>query len=198
MTFMEIKLKTLQVIIKMLESKKIYLRLMEEKDVPYKVNWVNNSEFRYTLNFDYPLSEISTKKWLHKVSENPTRRDFIVCDKLTHEPIGFAGLTNIDYRNSKAESYMGIGDLSYQGKGLGREVRIVLLEYAFKELNLNKVYSHVWEENKLMLELNKKVGFQIDGLLREDILSHGERRNRYVMSILKEEYLSGTNANPTI
>jgi len=40
-----------------------------------------------------------------------------------------------------------------------------------------------------MLELNKKVGFEVEGLLREDILSHGERRDRYVMGVLKEEYI---------
>lgn len=172
----------------MLESKRLYLRLMEEKDIPHKVRWVNNSEFRHTLNFDYPLSEIGTRKWLHNVAGNPNRKDFIVCDKENGEPIGYGGLINIDYKNSKAESYMGIGELAYQGKGLGTEIRLILLDYAFKELNLNKVYAHVWEENQAMLELNKKVGFKIDGLLREDVLSHGERRNRYIMSILKREY----------
>jgi len=90
----------------------VYLRLMEEKDVPYKVEWINNPEFRHTLNFDYPLSEVSTRKWLNSVSGNSTRKDFIVCDKETDVPIGYGGLIGIDYKNSKAESYMGIGDLS--------------------------------------------------------------------------------------
>lgn len=161
---------------------------MEEKDVPYKVKWINNSEFRHTLNFDYPLSEIGTRKWLQSVAGNPSRKDFIVCEKNTDLPIGYGGLIGIDYKNRKAESYMGIGDLDFQGKGLGVEIREALLDYAFDELNLNKVYSYVWEENTPMLELNKKVGFQIEGLLREDILSHGELRSRYIMGILKEEY----------
>lgn len=173
----------------MLLHENVYLRLMEEKDVPYKVEWINNPEFRHTLNFDYPLSEVSTRKWLNSVSGNSTRKDFIVCDKETDVPIGYGGLIGIDYKNSKAESYMGIGDLSYQGRGLGVEIREILLDYAFRELNLNKVYAYVWKENEPMLELNKKVGFEVEGLLREDILSHGERRDRYVMGVLKEEYL---------
>src|SRR5690625_2469970 len=99
----------------MIEGKNIYLRLMEDRDVPYKVKWINNPEVRGTLNFDYPISEVGTRKWLQKVAGNPTRRDFFVCQKKDDKPIGFGGLINIDYKNFKAESYMAIGDLSAQG-----------------------------------------------------------------------------------
>lgn len=174
----------------MLEGDRIYIRLMEEKDIPYKVKWINNPDFRYTLNFDYPISEIGTKKWLHKVAGDSTRKDFTVCLKENDKPIGYGGFINIDFKNSKAESYMGIGDLSCQGKGLATEIREVLLDYAFFELSLNKVYAFVWKENKPMISLNKKVGFKIEGLLRQDILSHGERRDRYIMGILQEEYMN--------
>lgn len=173
----------------MLSGKKCYLRLMEEKDIPFKVKWINNPEVRSTLNFDYPVSEVATKKWLNNACTNPSRKDFFICDKRTDEPIGFGGLIGIDYKNSKAESYMTIGELSYQGKGYGTEIRKLILDYAFKELNLNKVYAYVWEKNAPMYNLNRKVGFQEEGLLKEDILSHGELRNRYVMGVMRNDYL---------
>lgn len=173
----------------MIIGKKAYLRLMEEKDIPYKVKWINDPNVRTTLNFDYPISEVGTRKWLNNVSNNPNRRDFFVCDLETDTPIGFGGLLNIDYKNSKAESYMGIGNLDFRGKGYGYDIRMMILDYAFKELNLNKVYAYVWENNPAMLNLNKKAGFEIEGLLRDDILSHGELRNRYIMGILRKEYL---------
>lgn len=172
----------------MIENERIYLRLMEEKDIPYKVSWINNPNFRSTLNFEYPVSEVGTRKWLNSVSGNPNRRDFFVCNKESDEPIGFGGLLNIDYKNSKAESYMGIGDLNSQGKGYGYDIRKLILDYAFNELSLNKVYAYVWEKNTPMVNLNKKVGFQIEGLLRDDILSHGELRSRYIMGITKKDY----------
>lgn len=172
----------------MLKGENIYLRLMEEKDVPYRVKWINDPEIRHTLNFDYPISEIGTKKWLHSVAGNPTRRDFIACDVETDKPIGYGGLLGIDIKNGKAESYMGIGEKNLHGKGVGFEIRKILLDYAFNELDLNKVYAYVWKENTPMIKLNEKVGFQIEGLLRQDILSHGEKRDRYIMGILKNEY----------
>ncbi|MCJ7840670.1 GNAT family N-acetyltransferase [Lederbergia sp. NSJ-179] len=174
----------------MLHGNKVYIRLMEEKDVVYKVKWINDPEIRHTLNFEYPISEIGTHKWLHSVSTNPARKDFVVCSKENDEPIGYCGLLGIDYKNSKAESYMGIGEKSFQGQGIGFEIRKILLDYAFYELNLNKVYAYVWKENTPMIKLNEKVGFQKEGLIREDIQSHGEKRDRYIMGILKSEYLN--------
>lgn len=173
----------------MLYGNYIYIRLMEDKDVSFKVKWINNPEIRHTLNFDYPLSELGTRKWLHNAASNSSRKDFIVCDKENDNPIGYCGFVDINYKNSKAESYMGIGEKSYQGKGIGFEIRKILLDYAFGELNLDKVYAYVWKENTPMVKLNEKVGFQIEGLLRKDILSHGEKRDRYIMGILKEEYV---------
>lgn len=165
--------------------------MMEEEDVPYKVKWINDEDFRSTLNFDYPISKVGTKQWLTAVSKNPSRKDFIVVDKESDIPIGYAGLLNIDLKTLKAESYLGLGEKEFQGLGLGNEIRLTLLDYAFGDLGLNKVYSYVWDKNEKMVELNKKCGFIIEGLLRDDIFSHGELRNRYIMGILKTDYIKG-------
>lgn len=174
----------------MIEGDLVYLRLMEEKDIIYKVNWVNDPDVRRTLNFDFPISEIGTKQWLYKVSMDASRKDFIVCTIIDNKPIGYAGFINIDLKNSKAESYMGIGEKQYWGKGYAKDIRRILLEYAFKELGLNKVYSYIWVENKKMINLNKSMGFKIEGTLEKDVFSHGEFRDRVIMSILKTNYLT--------
>ena len=135
----------------MLIGQNIYLRLMEECDIPYKVKWVNDSEVRRTLNFDYPISEVGTKNWLGKVILDNSRKDFIVCLRDNDLPIGYGGFLNIDIKNSKAESYMAIGDKIYWGKGFAKEIRKLLLVYAFDEIGLNKVYSYVWSENDKMI-----------------------------------------------
>lgn len=176
----------------MLFGERLYLRLMEESDIPNKVKWINDPEVRRTLNFNYPVSEIATKQWLNKVALDSSRRDFIVCLKENDTPMGYAGLLSIDVKNSKAESYMGIGEKDYWGKGYAKEVRKVLLEYAFKELGLNKIYSYVWTENEKMINLNKSIGFKIEGNLEQDIFSHGEYRNRIIMGILRDNYLQNS------
>lgn len=174
----------------MLIGEHIYLRLMEERDVPCKVKWANDPEVRRTLNFDYPISEVATKQWLNKVALDSSRKDFIVCLIKEDTPIGYGGFLNIDIKNSKAESYMAIGDKNYWGKGYAKELRKLLLKYAFNEIGLNKVYSYVWSQNEKMINLNKMIGFKIEGLIRADVFSHGEYRDRHIMGILKEDYFN--------
>jgi RimJ/RimL family protein N-acetyltransferase len=175
--------------IEMLFGERIYLRLMEERDIPFRVKWINDPDVRKTLNFDYPVSEIATKHWLNKVALDGNRRDFIVCLKENDNPIGYGGLLHIDRKNSKAESYMAIGEKDKWGKGFAKDIRKVLLSYAFIEIGINKVYSYVWSENSKMIKLNENVGFQIEGRLSQDVFSHGEYRDRVIMGVLKDNYL---------
>jgi RimJ/RimL family protein N-acetyltransferase len=175
---------------KMVTGERVYLRLMEEKDIPYKVRWVNDPDVRRTLILSYPISEIGTKQWLHSIASDKTRRDFIVCLLENDFPIGFCGFVNIDTKNSKAEMYMAVGHKEYWGKGFAADISKVLMEYGFEELGMNRIYSYVWSENERMINLNKKFGYVTEGLLREDIFSHGEFRSSYMMSILKDEYLN--------
>ncbi len=172
----------------MLFGDRIYLRLMEEKDIPYKVRWINDPQVRETLNFDYPISETGTKQWLVKTVLDTSRKDFIVCLKENDIPIGYAGFLNIDLKNQKAESYMCIGEKEYWGKGYAKETRLVSLKYGFCELGLNKIYSFAWSENKKMIYINEKLGFKIEGTLIQDVFSHGEHRDRVIMGILRDEY----------
>ncbi|MFD1064410.1 GNAT family N-acetyltransferase [Oceanobacillus locisalsi] len=172
----------------MLHNRKTYIRLMEESDVQHKVDWFNDEDVRKTLNVDFPISAIGTKKWLHSVSANNTRCDFIICSKEDNMPIGYVGLVNIDYKNSKAESYLGVGNKKYWGKGHASEARRLILDYAFEHLALNKVYSYVWVENEKMKHINQKVGFQIEGTLRNDICYNGVFRDKHIMGVLRKEY----------
>lgn len=161
---------------------------MEESDVSHKVDWFNDEEVRKTLNVEFPISVVGTKKWLHSVTTNSTRKDFIICSRETEEPIGYCGLVNIDLKNSKAESYLGIGNKAYWGKGHASEARRLILDYAFDELALNKVYSYVWAENETMQHINKKVGFIIEGKLRDDVYYKGKFREKVLMGVLRSEY----------
>ncbi|WP_078392861.1 GNAT family N-acetyltransferase [Shouchella patagoniensis] len=173
----------------MLVGVNIYLRLMEDEDVKYKVKWVNNNEVRKTLNFSYPISEIGTRKWLNSVANDSSRRDFIICDLQNDKPIGYIGINNIDIKNAKAEYYIGLGDPGYWGRGLGIEASKLLIHYCFSELNLNKVYLYTWEKNYSMIKLAKRLNFVKEGHLEDDVLSHGEHRDRIIMSLLKKNYI---------
>lgn len=174
----------------MIEGNNIYLRPMELADVEYKVNWINDNDVRKTLIFAaYPASKLATEQWLRKVVSDLSRKDFIVCLKSDHSPIGFAGIRSIDLINLKAESYMGIGAKEHWGKGYGYDIKKTILVYCFDHLRLNKVYSHHLINNTPMININLKLGGKQEGVLREDIYSNGKLTDRVIMSVLKDELI---------
>src|SRR5699024_1853838 len=112
----------------MIIGENVYLRLMEKRDVKYKVRWVNDPVVRKTLFFQ-DISEIGTEQWLTKVASNNSRNDYVICENGNDSPIGFASVVNIDLINSSAETYICVGDKNYWGKGYGTEVKKLLTEY---------------------------------------------------------------------
>ena len=171
----------------MIYGKRIHLRLMEDTDIPTKVLWVNDEEIRGMLVSDY-ISIVGTKTWFSKVINDSTRKELMICLNDTHETIGFTSIKNIDHYNSKAEISMLLGNKKYWGKGFAKEARSLLLDYAFSELNLNKIYTYNLESNEKIIGLNESLGFKIEGVLIDNIFFLGSFRNTVVMGILKSEW----------
>ena len=161
---------------------------MEECDIPLKVEWINDEEIRDLAISDY-ISESGTRNWFNKLHQSNARKEFMICLKETHQPIGFASLKNIDLVNSKAEFSMLIGSKNHWGKGYAKEAKKLIVSYSFNELGLNKIYSFNWIKNERIIGLNKKLGFKVDGILREDIFFKGSYRDIAIMSILKKDWV---------
>ena len=167
---------------------RVFLRAVEERDIDCRVRWLNDPVVNRTLNFDLPVSHLSTKLWLQRAAVDASRRDFTVCLKSDGTQIGYTGLVNIDWRTRKAEAYSAIGEPSYWSKGFATEMRLQLNAFAFEHLGLNRLYAYVWTKNPAMLKVAKRVGFTEEGLLRADVFSHGEYRDRIVLGMLRSDY----------
>lgn len=171
-----------------LTGERVRLRGFEASDVENKVRWVNDPETRATLNYAYPLSRLGTLEWARKLVGRDDHIEMVIEDLSDGRAIGFAGLKDIDWRSRKAEMYMTIGEADYRGKGYGTEVRRIHLRYAFEELGLHRIYLYNWINNGAARRVNEKMGFKLEGILRADVFSHGEYRDRVVMGILRDEY----------
>lgn len=103
--------------------------------------------------------------------------------------IGYCSIINIDLRNQKAD--LGgtiIGDPIYRGKGYGKEAQIMMLKYCFEELPLHKVYGYSLADHKITERMMLSLGFQIDGVLRDEVFKNGEFKSLTIYSILRNEY----------
>ena len=62
-----------------------------------------------------------------------------------------------------------------------------LVAYAFDDLDLNKVYLQVFTTNEKGLKLWTKVGFKVEGVLRQHYFVNGAFHDMYSMSMLRAE-----------
>lgn len=111
---------------------------------------------------------------------------FVICYKDTFA--GLIGLKNIDQANHKAEIGYWIIP-SQEGKGMVTRSCWRLAEYAFEELDLNRLLIRVAVENRKSRMVVARLGFFEEGIEREgELLSSGLYTDLIRYSLLKEEY----------
>ena len=79
---------------------------------------------------------------------------------------------------------------SAQGKGYAAPATRKALDYAFRILNLHKVYLYVDVANEKAAHVYEKLGFAEEGLLREQYFSNGRYRDARLMGMFQRDFLT--------
>jgi RimJ/RimL family protein N-acetyltransferase len=80
----------------------------------------------------------------------------------------------------------------HQGNGYVTEGTELLLDYAFAERRLEKVYAIVLDTNEGSQRVLEKLGFQREGVQREETFVEGERHDNYRYGVLADEWLDNS------
>lgn len=139
-------------------------------------NFIDQRKLTRENHIAYYHSRIETKEVIQYI---------IVCDQID---IGTVFLRDIDYKNGKAEFGIFIGEKRYIGKGIGSKVVELILQEAFNNLHLNKVFLRVLSKNERAIKSYIKSGFKIDGCFREDIKVGDAFEDIMFMSVLRREF----------
>ncbi|TQO06219.1 UNVERIFIED_ORG: RimJ/RimL family protein N-acetyltransferase [Citrobacter freundii] len=109
----------------------------------------------------------------------------VLCDKASGVPLGVTGY--IQDRNECAE----VGFLltpEAQGKGYGAESLHAVCDYAFTAGGLRRLTACVTAGNDASRRLLEKVGFILEGTLRESYWLHQTWHDDWIFGLLKHEY----------
>jgi len=93
-------------------------------------------------------------------------------------------LINLTYRHRRAQFPIAIGEESARGKGYAKEIIPLVLEFAFMELDLLKVYLLAMGNNAYARLMFEKAGFQEEAVMRSHYLLHGEYYDIYQHAVL--------------
>lgn len=172
----------------MLEGRLVRLRALEPTDLERAYTWINDREVIRFMGARYPLSRSDEERWL---KEGPTNAFAGV--RLAIETRDGVHIGNIDLHQPNAEDRKAglgimIGDKAYWSNGYGTDAIITLLRFAFHEMNLNRVWLHVFDFNDRALACYKKCGFEEEGRLRQHRFTEGRYCDTLVMGLLREEF----------
>lgn len=117
---------------------------------------------------------------------------FIVYDKRTKTYAGCTRFYDIQIPFQSLQlGYTWYGK-KYQGTGLNKHCKYLLLQFAFETLGMERVEFRADNNNKKSIAAMKSIGCTVEGILRSHMPKHeGGRRDSIVLSILKKEWEDG-------
>ncbi|RMG15590.1 MAG: N-acetyltransferase, partial [Planctomycetota bacterium] len=139
-------------------GERIALRPLELADAARLARLVTRPEVRPFLNGRRPLSVHAEEAWLRAQAESTD----VVLGVVLREGgqlIGTVGLHALSGDPRGRELGIAIGEPSCWGKGYGTETLRLVLDYAFRELEVHRVQLRVFETNPRARAAYLKVGF---------------------------------------
>ena len=173
----------------MIEGEKVKLRAIEREDIPRFVRWLNDREIVGYLARYMPISKAEEERWFEQQLEDESSRVFAI-ETREGVHIGNIGLDKMDWKNGHAEMGLFIGEREVWGQGYGTDAILALLDFAFNEMNLHRVYLHVLAFNQRAIRCYEKCGFVLEGTERESVFRGGRYHDQLIMGILREEFNS--------
>lgn len=154
-------------------------------DIPIKVDWINNPEINNSMFFELPATISKTEEWF-KNKNNTARIDFSFINE-QEIIVGMGGFTDIDRKNLNAEFYVMVNP-SMHSQGIGKIISLWMYNYAFLELNLNKLYLFTNDDNIAASKIYENAGFKLEGVLRQHKSKNGVFLDRHFYGLLRKEW----------
>jgi len=165
----------------------IRLRPLERSDLHF-VHLLNNNRSVMGYWFEEPYeSFVELEQLYSKHIHDQSERRFIVEDG-AHDPVGLVELVEIDHLHRRAEFLIMIAP-EQQGRGYARAATRLAINYAFRVLNLYKLYLLVDVDNTRAIRIYEGVGFRREGVLIDEFFSDGRYRSVIRMCLFQHQAL---------
>jgi len=168
----------------------LYADAFSADHLPHLETWLADPAVHRNLYALFrPMSAEELEHWLAREREDDARMFFYRTDPETCSGTA-VGMGLVHYIHQKH----GSGELSIivnparAGQGFGRRIMAHLMECAFRQHGLHKIYFHCAAPNTRMIDIARRAGFVQEGLFREAIYLDGKWFNTYRFGMLVSEY----------
>lgn len=158
-----------------LEGKKLYLRRYCKEDAAYLQRCYQDIDFMELYNHYIPRHqhlEDLAEKLHHGHQSHPCQSrtvDWIILKKNEAQPVGIANLVEIQFNHRRAEYLIGLPDSEHRASGIGLEATLLVMDYVFNRVGLNKLTTFVYRDNVISQKNTLALGFVQESYLRDQI-----------------------------
>ena len=174
-----------------LQDSRVLLRKYHPSDVP-QLQQIVYDEDTWRLMPTKIENQLEFEAWQQTVENGyitGTRYTFMIVDKASGRIAGSTSFGNISEYDKRLEIGWTWLSRDYRGTGLNRHCKFLLLQYAFEELQYERVELKTDVLNMRSRKAMLKIGATEEGVLRSHTLMHdGRRRDTIYYSILRPEW----------
>lgn len=163
------------------------LRRLMEKDAPLMLEWMQDNTINCFFRFDPKIVTMDTVLNFIQTHQNQNNNyNFAITDNYD-EYMGTISLKDISVDNRHGEYAIALRK-SAQGKGIAYRASMELLNFAFQDLMLNRVFLNVLSENIHAVTFYERLGFQYEGEFKKHLYLRGIYHNIKWYRMLSNEY----------
>ena len=164
-------------------SHAVSLSSIRAEDSETLFRWINDPEtVRFNSSYK-PVHWVNHQEWVQSLGRASNKVVFAV--RLAETLIGVVQLVDVDPVHRSAELTIRIGMEENRGKGYGTCVLKLVSDFAWRDLNLNRVWLRVLSNNIRAIRAYKKAGFFEEGVMREAAHIDGKFIDTIVFGILR-------------
>lgn len=177
-----------------LENDRVQLNPLHNQDIDKLLHFAEEEPelWKYSLQ---PANGFENLKIYIETALNGRKEEnsypFLVFDKKTKKIAGSTRFYDFQKNHSTVQlGYTWYGK-NFQGTGINKECKLLMLEFAFENLDLDRVEFRADAKNARSIAAMKSIGCTEEGILRNNCQAPNGRRDSIILSILKDEWFGG-------
>lgn len=147
--------------------------------------WRNRVDVRKNMYTSHEITKEEHHSWFERINKDKTKRYFIF--ELDSKPSGVIGFVDINTISKSSSWAFYSGDTAI--RGIGSLMETTALDYAFNEMELEKLYCEVLEFNDSVIKFHKKHGFQQEGIFKKHHFSDGQFWDVHRLAVFRSDWV---------
>jgi RimJ/RimL family protein N-acetyltransferase len=169
---------------------RVVVRALEQKDIePYIRAFDEGESLLNLVGYEEVPTRDRVERWLGDNWVDPPELrawEFVVADAKSDSFLGTIMLHSCDWRNKRAEVGFWIA-AGARNQGFGSAALELLLDWAFRDLELERIEMIALPENERVPHIADKFGFTFEGRLRKRNYERGRRVDLLIWGLLKDD-----------